>query len=108
MNYNGTLTMRNLKQSKQPVSGRKLITLMGVFFMALFFFGYAFAQHSAAAGNQIPLTYVVQPGDTLWSIAKEHSTVKQDVRLIVYQLQQINELSSPLIQPGQCLVIPTP
>lgn len=101
-------TIRKLKRPQNRSTGCKLASVMGVFFLALFILGYTFAQHSAAADSQAQLTYVVQPGDSLWSIARQHSTPRQDVRLVVYQLQQINKLVSPIIQPGQCLVIPTP
>ncbi len=47
------------------------------------------------------LLYVVQPGDTLWKVAKRYSA-PMDV------LQQINELENPdLLLPGQKLLIPT-
>ena len=108
MNYNHKTTIGKLRQPQNRSAGHKLASVMGVFFLALFILGYTFAQHGAAAGNQARLTYVVQPGDSLWSIARQHSTPKQDVRLVVYRLQQINKLASPIIQPGQCLVIPTP
>lgn len=85
-----------------------MLSIAGAFCLALFLLGYAFAQHSAAAGNQTTPTYVVQPGDTLWAIAKAYTTPQHDVRVFIHRLQKMNKLTSPIIQPGQCLLLPTP
>jgi LysM repeat protein len=49
-------------------------------------------------------TYVVRPGDTLWSVAER--TYAGDPREGVWQLQQRNHLASPTIVPGERLVVP--
>lgn len=48
--------------------------------------------------------YVVQPGDTLWSIAA--STYAGDPREGVWKLQRRNELDGTTIVPGQRLALP--
>jgi LysM repeat protein len=48
---------------------------------------------------------VVQPGDTLWSIATEHYP-RDDVRNRVDDIERINGLQSPLIEAGQTLRLP--
>jgi hypothetical protein len=57
---------------------------------------------SSAAGVAAP-TVVVQPGDTLWSIAAEVAPTT-DVRITVDQLIALNG-SSPIV-PGQELTLP--
>ena len=49
-------------------------------------------------------TYVVRPGDTLWTVA-EH-TYAGDPREGVWKLQQRNGLASATIVPGEKLVVP--
>lgn len=49
-------------------------------------------------------TYVVQPADTLWSIASSH--YHGDVRKGIWRIQERNHLSSVALAPGQALVIP--
>ncbi len=49
-------------------------------------------------------SYVVQPGDTLWSIAA--SRYGGDPRAGVWQLQQRNGLAGTTITPGEKLVVP--
>jgi LysM repeat protein len=48
--------------------------------------------------------YVVQPGDTLWSIAS--ARYAGDPREGVWKLQGRNQLAGATISPGQKLVLP--
>jgi len=49
-------------------------------------------------------TYVVRPGDTLWSVAER--TFAGDPREGVWRLEQRNHLASATIVPGEKLVVP--
>jgi LysM repeat protein len=49
--------------------------------------------------------YVVQPGDTLWSIAASHYA--GDPRAAIPRIETRNGLTSPSIRPGQRLVLPS-
>ncbi|TJY41584.1 LysM peptidoglycan-binding domain-containing protein [Cohnella pontilimi] len=46
-------------------------------------------------------TYVVQPGDSIWEIAKRHSLTEN-------QIKKANHLKNLVIKPGQRLTIPRP
>jgi LysM repeat protein len=48
--------------------------------------------------------YVVQAGDTLWSIAATH--YGGDVRRAVWRVQRRNGLDGVVIRPGERLVLP--
>ncbi|TMD95563.1 MAG: LysM peptidoglycan-binding domain-containing protein [Chloroflexi bacterium] len=50
-------------------------------------------------------TVVVQPGDTLWSIASDHYP-GDDVRIRVQDIEQANGLRGPAIEVGQSLKLP--
>jgi nucleoid-associated protein YgaU len=60
------------------------------------------ARTSQGAGPE--RSYVVQPADTLWSIAAR--TYGGDVREGVWKLEQRNHLGSATISPGQKLILP--
>lgn len=51
------------------------------------------------------VTYFVEQGDTLWTIARRYSTEKQDVRRVIDIIEEINDCSSS-IYPGDALDIP--
>jgi LysM repeat protein len=57
-----------------------------------------------SAGGEPEHAYVVQPGDTLWSIAAAHYS--GDPRDAIWRLERRNHVSGALIRPGQRLVLP--
>ena len=61
----------------------------------------AFARTSDASGPE--RRYIVQPYDTLWSIA---ASGYSDPREGVWEIQQRNGLRGASIVPGQVLVLP--
>ena len=76
--------------------GRLLIlVVLGVFLWA------AFARSSDASGPE--RSYVVQPNDTLWSIA---SSGYSDPRKGVWEIKERNDLDGSTIVPGQVLLLP--
>jgi LysM repeat protein len=77
--------------------------LAAVLFLALCVsLGLAVAAHGSSAGDT---TIVVQPGDTLWSIASQRYP-SDDVRGRVDDIERANGLSSPVIQAGETLRLP--
>ncbi len=48
---------------------------------------------------------VVQPGQTLWSIASR-AEPSADPRIVVQQIIEVNALGGPVIQPGELLWVP--
>ena len=59
----------------------------------------------AGAGPSGFTSYQVQPGDTLWSIAAERYT-GADVRERVGEIEHANNLTTPVIVPGEVLKVP--
>jgi LysM repeat protein len=49
---------------------------------------------------------VVEPGDTLWSIATSVSGTDRDVRAVVDEIRQVNGLVGADLVPGQVLTLP--
>jgi LysM repeat protein len=60
------------------------------------------ARGSSGAGPK--RTYVVRPGDTLWSVAER--TYAGDPREGIWKIEQRNHLGSATIVPGERLVVP--
>ncbi len=61
-----------------------------------------FVRPSDGAGRE--RTYVVRPGDTLWSIAER--SYGGDPRAGVWRLRERNGLVTALLRPGQRLAVP--
>lgn len=62
----------------------------------------------AGAGNEIRPTgvHVVGAGDTLWSIAAEHTDAGGDVRSTVFNIKRMNRMEGSMIRTGDQLVVP--
>lgn len=75
--------------------------LAAAFAIALSVWAVGVRGSGAADVDQI---YVVKPADTLWSIAS--STYRGDPREAVWKLRRRNGLESPILQPGQRLILP--
>lgn len=69
--------------------------------VAAFAVAVAARQSSGAGPTQ---TYLVKPGDTLWSIATAHYA--GDPREGVWEIEHRNGLAGATIQPGEQLVLP--
>lgn len=64
---------------------------------------YAQAYSLKSEKNIEQLTYEVEYGDTLWSIANKFT--EDDPRDMVVKIMKINKLRGDLIRPGQVLTI---
>lgn len=51
-------------------------------------------------------TVIVQPGDSLWSIAAAHKPEKMDTRAYISSIREVNGLKGPDIQAGDVLSLP--
>jgi LysM repeat protein len=60
------------------------------------------ARPSGSAGK--PVRYIVQPTDTLWSIAAKHYA--GDPRQGIWELQRRNHLHGTTLVPGERLLLP--
>jgi hypothetical protein len=110
----GEKTPENRHYSRVRLTPRgRLLTRLAVIasLSVLLLSGFA-AMTGASAGSTetaIPTPYVkvsVKPGDTLWSIA-ESIAPSGDRRSLVADIVEINRLTTPELQAGQKIYIPT-
>ncbi len=59
----------------------------------------------AAGPEPETVDYRVRSGDTLWTIAEE-TAPGADIRGVIAEIRDLNDLESSLIIPGQTLVVP--
>ena len=75
---------------------------LAVLVLAIAFVVGLAARPSGSAGR--PVSYVVQPTDTLWTIAAKHYA--GDPREGIWKLEQRNHLDGTTLVPGQRLTLP--
>lgn len=49
---------------------------------------------------------IVKRGDTLWIIAKNNNPHSHDVRKVVYEIMEFNNMKNPNLIPGDIIKIP--
>jgi LysM repeat protein len=90
--------------------GRIVLVVLLAILAALLALGIDAARSAAAtedAEAAVQPTVIVQPGDTLWEIARD-AVPRDDPRETVQRLLDLNGLPSPVIVPGQELAVPGP
>lgn len=97
----GIRPMTSRRQDDGARSFWRLVVVLGLTLAATY--GLAVVAHGGSA--QVDYTVVVQPGDTLWSIASARYP-SDDVRVRVDDIERANGLRSPVIEVGQTLQLP--
>ncbi len=89
-------------------SGRRIRPVGRLVVVLLLSLAVSLSLAVVAHGGTAPTysTVVVQPGDTLWSIAAERYP-SDDVRARVQDIEVANQLQSPAIKVGETLRLPT-
>ncbi|MEI7442975.1 MAG: LysM peptidoglycan-binding domain-containing protein [Actinomycetes bacterium] len=85
--------------------GRRVLALLVLVPLATML--WLFGGHGAAAVGTAPTTkiVVVQPGQSLWSIAQS-AVPNADPRETVYKIRQLNHFADSDILPGQGVIVP--
>lgn len=92
-----------MNRSQQSLSLRLLILLTATVAIFLLLSNRVEAGVPALA----PFPYRVVTGDSLWTIAARVNG-NVDVRAVVSEIQDLNDLTGSTIRPGQVLLIPSP
>lgn len=68
----------------------------------------AYTSTSVALANErvSTITVYVRSGDTLWDIAKANNPRKIDVRDLIYEIKEYNNMKTSNIQVGDEIVVP--
>jgi LysM repeat protein len=86
-----------------------LVLLLAGLLLAAFSTGRSATQAADVAGGAgaatPPAQVVVQPGESLWSLA-ERVAPQNDPRQVIAQIQRLNDLDGSGIQAGQLLLLP--
>jgi LysM repeat protein len=94
--------IRPLRSTRSDLTLRRLYRWALVLVAAL---AVMVALSRVAQGGEAAATVVVQPGDTLWTIAAARYPA-DDTRARVDEIERMNNLSSPVIAVGETLRLP--
>lgn len=68
--------------------------------------GSTSTMNTQSAESSDQSSVVVYSGDTLWSIATEHASNREDKRNYINKIMKLNQLTSTVIKEGQVLKLP--
>jgi LysM domain-containing protein len=83
-----------------------VLTVMLLLVLAGFTLGRGSSQAASRAHPSTHHSVVVEPGETLWSVAVRIAP-HDDPRLVVADIESLNHLSSAAVEPGQQLLVPS-
>ena len=86
---------------KRRMKRRRTVTVLVLVIMS-FMVSFAFANQE----HEETIKVVVNSGESLWEIAGNNNPNKSDIRKLVYEIMEINNLNDGTIHAGQELLIP--
>lgn len=95
------------QENEQP-GWYKAVAIIGLSVAAALFGAYLYNGYIVPpqpVKYRAPIVHEVAPGDTLWSVAAQHSDNSQDIREVYYNIMRDNNADAGNLQPGQKLVI---
>ena len=104
--YNHKIKKRNYK----IVNGLRFFTFI-LFFIAVIVYIIIISSKSnrvySSTYEDKYVEVIVENGDTLWDIAKKYTPKNYDIRKLVFELREFNEMEDANIYPGDIIRIPT-
>jgi len=104
MNNYRRLELSSVSKANRTVVGPRMLLLVGFIVIAVAAFMRVGIGSELVEYEYVEIT--VHRGDTLWSIARTFGDAQTDTRKLVGEICRVNKLDSPVIYPGQRLLVP--
>lgn len=92
-----------MSKRRRMMKRRRFVTVTVVFILMMTaMVNYAMAKRL----EQENISVVVKNGESIWSIARENNPQNKDIRKLVYEIMEANNISDGRIFAGQELIIP--
>ncbi|MCR3922345.1 MAG: LysM peptidoglycan-binding domain-containing protein [Firmicutes bacterium] len=101
------LSTYTYRKSQMEKKRQKLLKVAIILLVWSVVIGMTFLNNSVAVGEtRLPKTVVVETGDTLWTLAQSYLPPRTDIRDYLTVVKKHNQLSGPIVYPGQLLELP--
>lgn len=102
-------TLRLTRRGRLLMFGMPALALLATLVVGIFFLAGSLINQAQASSNDAPGVLAeeikVDSGDTLWGVATEIDS-DQEIRVLISQIAELNDLDSSELQPGQVLYVP--
>ena len=115
-NYKRKKIIKKIEKMKKQTTHKKYrvankfrFTLFIVLLLLIFsgVVNAAFGSFQSVASSETSYIEVeVQSGDTIWDIARTYGPADADTRVVVWNIEQANQIKADALQPGQILLVP--
>ena len=97
---------KNLRPFSRAVKNRKRLRLLPIIILLLMSIMGTTVPHNRTNTYQVQEEYLVQPGDTLWSIATNYAEHGDDIRLMIDRMVEANHLGDDCaLKPGDKIMV---
>ena len=97
---------KNSRPSTRVIKNRKRLRLLPVIILLLMSIMGTTVPHNRTNTYQVQEEYLVQPGDTLWSIATSYAGDNDDLRLMIDRMVETNHLGDDCaLKPGDKIIV---
>ncbi len=102
-------TLRLTRRGRLLMFGMPALALLASLVIGAFFLAGSLVNQAQASSDEVQGVAAeeirVDSGDTLWGVASEVAS-DQEIRVLIAQIAELNDLDSSELQPGQTLYIP--
>ena len=92
------------------VDKRKFISFLLLVFIVVIFITFIFVKNNKVYSSIYEKKYIkikIEEGDTLWNIAIKTMPEEYDVRKMVFEIMELNQMENPYIYPGDLIKVPS-
>jgi LysM repeat protein len=101
-----SVTVATIRQPRLRLTRRGRVVLIGLFLLLVATIAVVLSPAARGADPTGPVpTVVVQPGDTLWSVAAKHRP-SRDPYAMIREIRRLNGMSDNIVHAGQELALP--
>lgn len=94
------------RPSSRVVKNRKRLRLLPIIILLLMSIMGTTVPHSRTNTYQVQEEHLVQPGETLWSIASSYAEENDDIRLMIDRMVEANHLGEDCaLKPGDKIIV---
>lgn len=105
-----TTTSKNTTQHVRLTTRGRTLVLLALVALLFGTFSFGRANSQAAPAVEAPVVpavqqTVIQPGESLWTVARRIAP-DNDPRAVIAQIRQLNDMAGSQVQAGQHLLLP--
>lgn len=98
---------KRVEKLKNDVILSKLISVLIFISISTLLFTFFYSLITFSENDKSFINHEIKKGESLWSIANKYYKAEDiDIRKVIYEIKNLNEIKSAIIRPGEKIIIP--